>query len=396
MFNEEEAVQRAKQEGVLFQSAARHQYSGKTVETERGSMRNFASLGYLGLELRPELAEATAAATALYGTQFPFPRAMLECALYRELNEQLQMITGRPSFIGASTTLAHLASLPPLVEKNDAVLVEEGAHSSVHMAAKLVDGVVQRVHLNDDIEELSRIISSLSSRCSKVWLLLDGIASATGSIAPWATLRELVNRFPKLHLYVDEAHSTTWTGKFGRGIALDLDIDPARLVSVLSLNKGFGAAGAAVALPSEAALNRVSRGSAAMFSGAIQPPLLGAAVASANIHLSTTLPQLQSDLMLRIEQVLSLSLSHDIPLVDTAETPLFYVHTGDPDVTFRLVRNLADAGFYVCGVVPPVAPSELSGIRFSVTVHNSPEDILDFISELARSCRELSVEGSAS
>ncbi len=66
-----------------------------------------------------------------------------------------------------------------------------------------------------------------------------------GDFAPYAELRALLDRYPQLYLYVDDAHATSWYGKHGRGAALMELGTHERVVVALSLNKAFSAAGGA-------------------------------------------------------------------------------------------------------------------------------------------------------
>ena len=102
---------------TMTRTAARNE--GRCVELDGRKLYSFGSCSYLGLERRPELRAAAAAAVDEYGTQFSFSRAYLECALYQELESNLEKITGRPTLVAPSTTLAHMAALPVLVRDND-------------------------------------------------------------------------------------------------------------------------------------------------------------------------------------------------------------------------------------------------------------------------------------
>ena len=93
----------------------------------------------------------------------------------------------------------------------------------------------------------------------------------------------------------------SWTGKHGRGVALTHLGDSERVVVALSLNKAFSGAGGALALPSDALRRRIRHcGGTMVFSGPIQPPMLGAAVASAKLHLDPSFDGLQAELHERI------------------------------------------------------------------------------------------------
>lgn len=54
----------------------------------------------------------------------------------------------------------------------------------------------------------------------QVWYICDGVYSQQGDVAPLAELKALMDKYPQLYLYVDDAHGMSWTGKNGCGYAL--------------------------------------------------------------------------------------------------------------------------------------------------------------------------------
>jgi 7-keto-8-aminopelargonate synthetase-like enzyme len=112
---------------------------------------------------------------------------------------------------------------------------------------------------------------------------------------------ELLERYPKLHLYVDDAHGMSWCGTHGRGWVLSRTALLPRMIVATSLNKGFAAAGAALLVADPELRRRIATlGGPMLFCGPIQPPMLGAAVASARLHLSEELVRRQEALRDRV------------------------------------------------------------------------------------------------
>lgn len=67
------------------------------------------------------------------------------------------------------------------------------------------------------------------------------------------------------------------------------------------------------------------------FSGPVQPPMLGAIVASARVHLSEGLAARQSSLQARIALFNVGATAPDLPLACPDETPMRSIRTGDID-----------------------------------------------------------------
>jgi len=120
-----------------------------------------------------------------------------------------------------------------------------------------------------------------------------------------------------------------------------------------------------------------------LFSGPIQPPMLGAAVASARLHLSSKLPDLQSELRGRLEACAASVRKHGLELANEELTPIFQVPCDSPRIVFDVAEELRERGFYCCVCVFPAVPMNRPGLRFTITRHNTLEDIAAFVPELA-------------
>ncbi|WP_394839130.1 aminotransferase class I/II-fold pyridoxal phosphate-dependent enzyme [Pendulispora rubella] len=362
--------------GLMMLTADSTEYAGRQVQIGGRVLLNFGGCSYLGLEQRPELNDAAVRAIRRYGTQFSYSRAYLQSPLYLQLESALEAMTGGFPLVAPSTTLAHMAALPVLVHPGDAVLIDVFTHASVKMATCLLDGIPVATVPHFDIDRLEQKIARLACKHRRVWLLLDGLYSMYGDFAPVSDLAALMQKYPTLHLYVDDAHSTSWLGKHGRGFILEHFADRRRIVAVLSLNKAFSAGGGAVIFSDAEDRTRVQRcGGPMLFSGPVPPPMLGAAVASAELHLRPDFSELQKGLTDRIDLVLSLARQLDIRFVTNDRSPMFFVPCGELEAMFRFAQGLRARGIYTCPGGFPAVPKGQEGIRFTVSLSNTEMDI---------------------
>lgn len=379
---------------MLMQQADDVPYVGRTLSIDGDELLNFGGCSYLGLELRPELIEGAIGALRRFGTQLSFSRAYLESPLYRQLERSLEQMTGGHVLATPSTSLGHIAALPALIGTEDAVIIDRATHASVHTAVLLLKGVSVTCVNHNDMVQLEQTIANLRTENRRVWYLFDGLYSMHGDYAPFAEIERLVAKFPELHLYCDDAHATSWTGRNGRGRALDAFADTSRLVVALSLNKAFSAAGGALVFPDAASRDRVRRtGGPMIFSGPIQPPMLGAAVASAQLHLAPEHARLQQQLIERVQLINALASELGVELASRDETPIFFVHCGQMEDCFALVRRLRGRGFYVCPAFFPAVSRDQSGVRFTVSLHNTAEDIEQLMTAIAEELGSLRLAG---
>jgi 7-keto-8-aminopelargonate synthetase-like enzyme len=154
---------------------------------------------------------------------------------------------------------------------------------------------------------------------------------------------------------------------------------------VTSLAKAFAAGGAVLVFP-DAETARLVRacGSSLIFSGPLQPPLIGAGLASARIHLSAEINERQARVLERIRLFNRLAEARGVPVASKAETPIRFVGIGDNPATYRVAGELMKQGFYANTAVFPAVTAGKGGLRIALTVHQTLSDIRDLVDEIAR------------
>lgn len=348
---------------------------------------NFGSCSYLGLETDLRLKHAAIDAVSRYGVQFASSRTYVSCPPYAELERLLTTMFEAPLVVAQTTTLAHFAALPILVGKDDAVVCDQLVHSSVQAVLPTLTaaGTTCRFVRHNRIDRLDHIITTLAAHHPRVWYLADGVYSMHGDLAPLGALRDLVARHERLSLYIDDAHGLSWSGRHGRGTVLGEGPLPERTVMVASMAKAFAAGGAVIVFPdAETALLVRACGSTLIFSGPLQPALLGAAIGSARVHLSNEIAERQAKLRTRIHLFNDLVAARGLPLGSTDATPIRFVKTGENDVTCRLAADLMSDGFYVNTALFPAVSRGHGGLRIALTLHQTLDDIRDLVDAVAR------------
>jgi 7-keto-8-aminopelargonate synthetase-like enzyme len=361
--------------------------SGAILTIEGKRLLNFGSCAYLGLNLDERLKAAAIEAVQRYGPVFSSSAAYTSVSLYAELEEQLARIFDAVAIVPSTTTLAHQAVLPVLVADGDRVLVDALAHSSVHLATQLLiaEGISVAPLPHNDLVALESAVIEASANASRVWYLADGVYSMFGDVAPVRQIVALVDRYPKLHVYFDDAHGFGWRGRHGRGLVLDEVRMHPRMAVAVSLAKSFGSGGAALVFPDELSARRVQLVSATMnFSGPLHPAELGAAVASASIHLSPEIDERQQRLGLQIELARNALRSASLPVASWDATPIWYVTVGSRENAVAVVRGLIDEGFYVNVSFFPAVPMGRAGLRFTQTLYHTDDQILSLVGAIRK------------
>jgi len=372
--------------GLAHLTAEDLQLGGRFVTLRGRRHVNFGSCSYLGLETDLRLKNGAIDALSRYGVQFASSRAYISCPPYTELEHLLSSIFEAPLVVAQTTTLAHFAALPILIGKGDAVVFDQLVHNSVQsvLPTLAAAGAACRFVRHSRVDRLDEIVGALAERHRRVWYLADGVYSMHGDAAPLAAMHQLVARHPRLWLYVDDAHGVSWSGRHGRGLVLGDGPLPPRTVMVASLAKAFSAGGAVIVLP-DAETARLIRacGSTLIFSGPLQPALLGAAIASARIHLSDEIRERQDRLMKRIHLFNELAVTRHLPLGSMAATPIRFVEIGDTEATYRMVADLMTAGFYANTAAFPAVSQGHGGVRVALTTHQTLDDIRGLVDAIA-------------
>ena len=388
----EKTVTDAVQAGLAMQTADDVQYTGRHVHVSGRRLRNFGSCSYLGLEQREELKCGAIDAIQRFGTQFAYSRAYLQVPLYEQLEEALTSMTGGHVLVAPTTTLAHIAALPVLVGDEDAVIIDQFAHASLHLATSLLRSIPVESLRHSRMDLLEQAIERLAKTHRRVWYVLDGLYSMLGDFCPIEQIAALLAKYPQFHAYIDDAHSTSWTGERGRGYALERLPDRSRVVVALTLAKAFCAGGAVLVFSSDEDRRRVRYcGGPMMFSGPVQPALLGAALASAKLHLRPEFVDLQRGLASRVDHAHARAGALGVSFAAKDRTPIALVRCGRSSTTFALAQSLIQEGFYACVSVFPAVPLGQAGVRITFSMENTIEDIDDMLEVLSRESSRLAV-----
>ena len=375
-------IEEQRREGLCMQRAGSS--DGEQWLVDGQPLKNFGSCSYMGLERHPELLAGGVAALNEYGSNFSISRIYLECPLYVALEDALEQMTERHVLVTPSTTLAHFAALPVIVGDKDLVVVDQFAHASIHMATELVSDVPIELMRHSRMDLLEQKLQEVGPEVERVWYVCDGVYSMLGDFAPFAELSALLRRYPKLHLYVDDAHAMSWMGRHGRGAALTELTELDRVVVAVSLSKAFGATGGALAFPTAELRDRVRRcGGPLRFSGPIPPAALGSALASAELHLSPQFAGMQAELAEKVELARGGLAAAGVVLPVESATPILMIHYDSIPAAQAGVRGLRERGFFVCLSAFPAVPMNKPSMRMTISRHNSEADIRELVENLA-------------
>ncbi|MEJ2065650.1 MAG: aminotransferase class I/II-fold pyridoxal phosphate-dependent enzyme [Reinekea sp.] len=330
----DQVLTQATQEGVMHLYTEDELLNGRQIQVQGRSLINFGSCSYLGLELDTRLIKGCAEAAQKYGTQFSSSRAYVSSGQYLELESLFIALFNAHCLVMPTTTLGHISALPALVTPGDIIILDHQVHASVQMASQLIKARGDKVDMirHNQMDELEERIRKYRDTHRHIWYCIDGVYSMYGDLAPMDELYRLMDQYPQLYVYADDAHGFSWAGKKGRGTVLGSRTQHERLIVAVSLCKAFGAGGG---------------------------------------------------LIDRIQYTRDLIQSHNLPDAANSESPIFYIGVGQLQVGYNLVRRLMSEGHYVNMGLFPAVPVNRTGIRFTVTVHHKKSDLKALVEAIA-------------
>lgn len=371
-------------------------YDKTTITFGKQRHVNFGSYSYLGLEHDYRLKEAAINAIERYGIQYPSSRTYVSSTPYRELEHLLGEVFRFPVILATTTTLAHVAVMPIVVNEGDVILMDQQVHSSVQFMISHIQlqGIPFHIVRHNNLENLEAQIVLLSEKYSRVWYMIDGIYSMYGDTAPMKELSALMNKHKKFHLYVDDAHGMSWSGPNGSGFALQHIPFHDKMILVTSLNKAFAAGGAVVVIPDPDLSQRARTcGGPFIFAGQLQMSALGAGIACANIHLSPEITTLQENLARKIDYCEAQLRKCNLPFIEREfGSPIFFVGVGLPRLGYALVQKMIRSGQYVNLAIFPAVSATCTGIRFTVTCNHTLAQIEAMVAALEIHFHETLIE----
>ncbi|MDB5282869.1 MAG: 7-keto-8-aminopelargonate synthetase-related enzyme [Bacteroidota bacterium] len=361
-------------------------FDGRTITVNGKELIFFSSCSYLGLETHPAMKLAAIEAIERYGTQFSSSRMTVSMGMYEELEGLLGQIFGKPTYLAPTTSLGHIATIPTMMGEGDAIIMDQQVHNSVKNAVQMVKGEGPHTEIlkHNRMDMLETRIQILRQDHKRVWYMIDSIYSMFGDSAPFDDIYAMLNKYEEFHLYIDDAHGMSWAGKHGRGYALSKIPYHPRMVLTSSLAKGFGSCGGALAFYDEDQKNLIKNCSGpSIFSGPLQPAVLGASIASAKIHLSDEIDTLQDELFEKMLYFTQTAKRYGLPLVGNDLTPIFFVALGKKEISYKVSTFLQKQGYYCMTTVFPAVPLKNSGLRITVHNHLTFQDIDGILSSIA-------------
>jgi 7-keto-8-aminopelargonate synthetase-like enzyme len=383
---------RAKENGLAGLYVDSDSSNRLTVRESGNRFINLSSCSYLGLNQQPAVIQGAIDALSGVGTTWlAIAGTRIKHALAGRLEDELGDLFGCQALPGLSCSALTAGILPLLasgqLEDGEPRVMVFDRFCHFSMAYLKPTCADETLVLTCDHNDLAAL-EDICRRYPRVAYVCDGAYSTGGSVALGGLL-ELQKRYG-LFLYIDDSHSLSILGARGEGFARSqVELNPLTVI-VASLSKGFGSGGGVAMLSNRWMFDRIQRhGGPVGWSQTVGTAVIGAALASAEIHRSPLLGELQQKLAANIRLFDEL-----MPTAHAgSELPVRRIPVGAAEDAVRLSAEMLKRGYYTSAIFFPIVAKGEASLRVMLNATLTAEDIRSFCAHLAEVTEGLTPPG---
>jgi 8-amino-7-oxononanoate synthase/acyl carrier protein len=349
---------------------------------------NFGSYNYLGLSGNPLTVKAAQEAAAKYGTSASGSRLIAgEKPLYQELEAEIAKWKNTDdALVLVSGHATNVTFVGNFCGENDLILYDALAHNSVQQGCQL-SKAKSRAFPHNDYQFLEKFIKRSRMRYEKVLIVIEGVYSMDGDIAPVPEFVKIAKE-NSCFLMVDEAHSSCVIGKTGRGVDEHFNLKKGDIDILMgTLSKGIGSCGGYLAGNRNLIDYLRFNVPGFVFSVGISPTNAAAALQALKMiqNDSIYIEKLHKNIRYFTEK--ARERSFDICLA--GETAIIPVFIGKDENSYMLSQILLEKGIFVPPAVYPAVPVNKSRLRFCVNSDHTEDQIDRAMEALSESMAEM-------
>ncbi len=375
----EERLEEIKERGLYRKMRLISGPQGPRVLLDGRPVLLLCSNNYLGLADHPRVREAAAGAAMRYGAGSGASRLVSgNMTIHRRLEEQLcEFERADACVLMGSGYLANVGVISTLAREGDVVFSDALNHASIVDGCRLARAETF-VYDHCDPDHLEWGLRQAEGRGSLI--VTDGVFSMDGDVAPLPEIVELAQRFDA-RVMVDEAHGTGCVGPEGRGAVADAGLQGEVDVIVGTLGKALGSYGAYVACDKPIADYLVNSARTLIFSTALPPPAVAAALAS--LELLRAQPR-RVDKLQRNAAVLREALAERGIDCGGSETQIVPLVVGDAAAAVQASERALERGVFAQAIRPPTVPEGSSRLRLAVMASHTKTELRDAAETLSK------------
>ncbi|HXS43580.1 MAG TPA: 8-amino-7-oxononanoate synthase [Solirubrobacteraceae bacterium] len=343
---------------------------GPRVELDGASVVLLCSNDYLGLAADARVTAAAAAAAERWGAGAgASPLVAGHLRLHAELEAELARFKDAEACVlFGSGYLANTGVIAALAGPGDVVCSDALNHASIVDGCRLARAETV-VYPHGDVEALDAALARAPHGRGVV--VTDAVFSMDGDLAPLSEIVAVARR-RGARVVVDEAHATGIVGPGGRGLVAALGLEREVDVVIGTLGKALGSYGAFACAGAELVAFLVNRARTLIYSTALPPPSVGAALAALD------LVRAQPELVARARanaRLLRDTLRERGFDVAPGEMPIVPLLVGDPAAAMALSAEALRRGAFAQAIRPPTVPEGSSRLRVVSMATHRPDEL---------------------
>jgi 8-amino-7-oxononanoate synthase len=344
------------------------------------------SNNYLGLADHPRVRQAAADAAERFGAGAGASRLISgNMTVHRRLEERIAAFSGyEAALLFGSGYLANFGTIATLARRGEVVFSDELNHASIIDGCR-ISRAERFVYRHADLDHLAWGLRKAGRRAALI--VTDAVFSMDGDVAPIAGLLDLARR-AGCRLMVDEAHATGAIGPAGRGAVAEAGLEGEVDVIVGTLGKALGSYGAYVCAGAETIELLVNTARPFIFSTALPPPVVGAALAA--LILLDDQPGMVEHLH-RNGAALREALSGHGLDIGPSRTHIVPVLVGEARRALELGERALEGRVVAQAIRPPTVPDGTSRLRLSVMANHRADELAAAAGVIARAAAELGI-----
>ncbi len=365
------------------------------VEMEGRRRIMLGSNNYLGLTGDARVKQGALDALNRYGTGLTGSRFLNGTIdLHVELERELADWFGTEAAIVFTTGhQANLGALGTILGPADTVIADSGDHASI-LDGCILSRAKLRAFRHNRLDRLEHTLERASSDGGGLLVVVDGVFSMEGDVAPLPQIADLCSRFGA-RLMVDEAHAVGVLGARGAGTAELLGVEDRVDLRMATFSKSLASCGGVIAGPADVIEFLRIQSRPFMFTASAVPAAVGAALAAVRICRSAEGPPLFARVLENARYLhdglsaLGFRVVPPTRLADGTEvvTPVVPVVVGDDWKAVFLWKALYDAGVYVNVAIHPAVPPSGALLRTSVMATHDRAILDEALEAFARTKR---------
>jgi 8-amino-7-oxononanoate synthase len=370
------------------------------VEMERRNRIMLGSNNYLGLTGDERVKRGAIEALERYGTGLTGSRFLNGTTdLHLELEQEFTEWFGTEGALVFTTGhQANLGAIGTILGPGDTVIADSGDHASI-LDGCILSRAKLRAFRHNRIDRLERTLEKATDDGGGILVVVDGVFSMEGDVAPLPEIVELTTRFGA-RLMVDEAHALGVLGARGAGTCELLGVEDRVDLRMATFSKSLASCGGVIAGPADVIEFLRIQSRPFMFTASGVPAAVGAALAALRICRSAEGPELFARVLDNARYLhaglssLGFRVVEPTRLADGTEvvTPVVPVVVGDDWKAALLWKALYDAGVYVNVALHPAVPPAGALLRTSVMATHDHATLDRALETFARVKREFEAE----